>query len=293
MLIDDEQPSGQILPRSSGADGRPYSVSVQGVWFALGVALLAGLATGIGGVIIAVGKQPGPKLLAGGLGFSAGVMIFLSFAEMMPAAAEYIGREQPEDAVPWWVYAGFFAGVALIAIIDRLVPMSINPHEPLEPGGMGNGAGIDPALLRTGVMVGLALALHNFPEGFATFVTALEDPRLALPIVIAIALHNIPEGVAVAVPIRVATDSRWKAAGFATLTGLSEPVGAVLGYLLIQPFMTDTIFGLTLATVAGVMVFVSLDKLLPTAEKYGEHHVAIYALIGGMALMALTLAVVQ
>lgn len=255
------------------------------------VALLAGLATGLGGLVIAVGRQPGPKLLAGGLGFSAGVMIFLSFMEMMPAATEFIGRDQTADAAPWWVFGGFFAGVGLIAIIDKLVPRSINPHEPLERGGMGNGNGVDPSLLRTGVLVGVALAVHNFPEGFATFVTALEDPRLAVPIVIAIALHNIPEGIAVAVPIRAATGSRWKAAGFATLTGLSEPLGAVAGYLLIQPYMTDTIFGLTLAAVAGVMVFVSLDKLLPTAEKYGEHHVAIYALVGGMALMALTLAV--
>lgn len=266
---------------------------MQGVGFALGIALLAGLATGIGGLIVMFGGQPSRRLLAGGLGFSAGIMILLAFMEMMPTATEFIGREHSSNATTWWVFAGFFGGVLLIAIIDRLVPRSINPHEPLERGGLGDGLPSDSTLLRTGVLVGIALALHNFPEGFATFVTALEDPTLAIPLVIAIALHNIPEGVAVAVPIRAATGSRWKAAGFATLTGLTEPLGAVLGYLLVRPFMTDTIFGVTLAAVAGVMVFVSLDKLLPTAERYGEHHVAIYALVTGMAFMALTLAVLH
>lgn len=266
---------------------------MEGVWFALGIAVLAGLSTGVGGLIVALGRQPGPRFLAGGLGFSAGVMIYLSFMEMMPAAFSFIGRERSEGAADWLAVAGFFAGVAFIAAIDRLVPASINPHEPLERGELIDDKRVDPSLKRTGLMVGLALALHNFPEGFATFVTALEDPRLAIPIVVAIALHNIPEGVAVAVPIRAATGNRWRAAGYATLTGVSEPVGAVVGYLIVAPFLTDTIFGLTLAAVAGVMVFVSFDKLLPTAEKYGEHHVAVYALVAGMALMAVTLAMLS
>lgn len=266
---------------------------MHGVGFALAVAVLAGLATGIGGLIVAVGGQPSRRLLAGGLGFSAGVMILLSFMEMMPAATDFIGREQSKSATTWWVFAGFFGGVALIAIIDRLIPKSINPHEPLERGGLGDDLPADSTMLRTGLLVGIALALHNFPEGFATFVTALESPSLALPLVVAIAMHNIPEGVAVAVPIRAATGSRWKAAGFATLTGITEPIGAILGYLLVRPFLTDTIFGVTLAAVAGVMVFVSLDKLLPTAERYGEHHVAIYGVVSGMAFMALTLVLLQ
>lgn len=262
---------------------------MQGVGFALAVAVFAGLATGIGGLIVALGGQPSRRLLAGGLGFSAGVMILLSFMEMMPTAVAFIGRENDTAATNWLAYGGFFAGVLLIGVIDRLVPKSINPHEPLERGGLGADLPADSSMLRTGLLVGIALALHNFPEGFATFVTTLEDPALAIPVVIAIAMHNIPEGVAVAVPIRAATGSRWKAAGFATLTGVTEPLGAVIGYLLVRPFLTDTIFGLTFAAVAGVMVFVSLDKLLPTAERYGEHHVAIYGLVSGMALMALTL----
>ncbi|MGO1684552.1 MAG: ZIP family metal transporter, partial [Brachybacterium sp.] len=146
-------------------------------------------------------------------------------------------------------------------------------------------------LLRTGTVTAIALALHNVPEGFATFVAALQSLEVAIPVVAAIALHNIPEGLAVAVPVRRATGSRAKAFWLATMTGLAEPVGAVLGFLLLAPLLSGDGMGAILAGVAGVMVFVSLDELLPAAEETGEHHTVIYSLIAGMAVMAVTLLV--
>ena len=171
-----------------------------------------------------------------------------------------------------------------IALIDRLVPEDVNPHE--DPHSR------DADRMRNvGVFTAAAIAIHNFPEGFATFMVALADPVLALPIAFAIAVHNIPEGVAVAVPLREATGRKWRAAGWAALSGLTEPLGAVVGFLLLRPFLGPQTLGLTFAAIAGVMVFVSLDKLLPTAIQTGRHHSAVYGLIAGMAVMAVSLLV--
>ena len=142
---------------------------------------------------------------------------------------------------------------------------------------------------RMGLFSALAIAIHNFPEGLATFVGGLQDPALGMSIAVAIAIHNIPEGIAVSVPLYYATGSRQKAFGLSFLSGLSEPVGALVGYFLLFRYFNDFVFGLLFASVAGIMVFISLDELLPTAEKYGEHHVAMYGVVSGMAVMAMSL----
>lgn len=140
-----------------------------------------------------------------------------------------------------------------------------------------------------GLFSALAIGIHNFPEGLATFIGALQDPALGISIAAAIAIHNIPEGIAVSVPIYYATQSRQKAFALSFLSGLAEPVGALLGYFLLIQFFSDAIFGIVFAGVAGIMVYISLDELLPTAEEYGEHHIAIYGLISGMLIMAISL----
>ena len=145
------------------------------------------------------------------------------------------------------------------------------------------------SLLGTGIFAALALAVHNFPEGLATFVAALNDPQLGIPIAVAIAIHNIPEGIAVAVPIFYATKSRKKAFSLSLLSGLAEPLGAIVGYLILRPFLNDTLMGLIFAAVAGIMVYISLDELLPAAKEYGEHHLSIYGLIAGMVVMSVSL----
>lgn len=259
------------------------TVAPSAVAIALGISLLAGLATGFGGLVVVLRRSPGPAFLSGTLGFSAGVMVYISFVELLPEGLN--GLEEAGNANPdLWGAVAFFAGIALIALIDRFVPEEINPHE--EP----HASGVTRARMRSvGVLSAVAIAIHNFPEGFATFAVALADPAMALPLAVAIAIHNIPEGITVAVPLREATGSKWKAAGWATLSGLAEPLGAVIGFALLRPFLGPETLGYTFAAIAGVMVFVSLDKLLPTAIETGRHHTAIYGMVGGMAVMAASL----
>ena len=178
----------------------------------------------------------------------------------------------------------------LIALIDNLVPSGENPHnvqkiEELDTSKKPS----DSKLLRTGLFTALAVGIHNFPEGLATFISALQEPSIAIPIAVAIAIHNIPEGIAVSVPVYYATGSRKKAFLYSFLSGLSEPIGALVGYLVLMPFINDLMFGIIFAAVAGIMVFISLDELLPSAREYGEHHLSIYGLVAGMAVMAVSL----
>lgn len=264
---------------------RAWEITISGLLFAIGLTLIAGLATGIGAaVVLSVGKISA-RFLAASLGFSAGVMIYVAMIELMATAQVTLTGTLGRVTGSWVAVAGFFGGIALIAVIDHFVPEDLNPHELAQ-----DDADLAKArLMRTGLMTAVALAIHNFPEGFATFVSALEDPKLGIPIAVAIAIHNMPEGIAVALPIRAATGSRAKAFWYAFLSGLAEPAGALIGYLLLRPFLSDTLMGVVLAGVAGIMVFISLDELLPTAEQFGEHHLAIYGVVAGMAVMAVSL----
>jgi zinc transporter, ZIP family len=260
------------------------------ILFALGLTFFAGLSTGIGSVMAFVSKKFNPKFLAGSLGFSAGVMIYVSFVEIFLKAKESLTAYYQSNTGYWITTAAFFAGMGVIAIIDKLIPSFENPHEisnietsPAEEKGSNK------KLLRMGMFSALAIAIHNFPEGLATFMGALADPTLGISIAVAIAIHNIPEGIAVSAPIYYATGSKRKAFWLSFLSGLAEPVGAVVGYFVLRSIFTDATFGLIFAAVAGIMVYISLDQLLPTAEEYGEHHIAIGGLVAGMAVMAISL----
>ena len=143
--------------------------------------------------------------------------------------------------------------------------------------------------MRTGVLTALVVGIHNFPEGIATFMASMDSPQIGIAIAVAIAIHNIPEGIAVSVPVYFATQSRKKAFWYSFLSGLAEPVGALAGYLVLMPFMSPLMLNCIFAVVAGIMVFISLDELLPAAEEYGEHHISIYGLLFGMAVMAISL----
>jgi len=260
------------------------------ILFALGLTIFAGLSTGIGSALAFFAKKTNETFLSGALGFSAGVMIYVSMIEIFPKARisleTYYG-----DASTGYLYTtlAFFGGVALIALIDKLVPNEENPHEIRDVEELDEEASKKKSLLRMGMFSALAIAIHNFPEGLATFMAAIQDPTLGIAIAVAIAIHNIPEGIAVSVPIYYSTGSKRKAFLYSFLSGLSEPVGALLGYFLLRNFLSDALFGIVFAGVAGIMVYISLDELLPTAEKYGKHHVAIGGLIAGMAVMAVSL----
>jgi ZIP family zinc transporter len=269
---------------------RGYTVEHSNVGLAFGLTLFAGLATGIGSIIGFSSREFNSKFLSGALGFSAGVMIYVSFAEILVKAKDLLTLVYGVKKGSWVTAAAFFAGIAVIAAIDKLVPSFHNPHEMHTAAKF---AAMDEKkkqkLMRMGLFSALAVAVHNFPEGLATFMSVLSDPALGVSIAVAIAIHNIPEGLAVSVPIHFATKDRKKAFILSFLSGLSEPVGALIGYSLLRPVFNRTILGLVFAGVAGLMVYIALDELLPAAEEYGEHHVAITGVIAGMAAMAVSL----
>jgi len=261
------------------------------VLFAFGITLFAGLATGVGSAIAFFAKQTNTRFLSVSLGFSAGVMIYVSLVEIfVKAKIELVGVYGPSEGY-WYTVLSFFAGIALIAIIDKLIPSIENPHEikSLEDLEMSPEELKSKKLMRMGLFTALAIGIHNFPEGLATFTAALTSPELGIAIAVAIAIHNVPEGIAVSVPVYFATGSKRKAFWLSFISGLSEPVGALVGYLILMPFLSPALFGVLFAAVAGIMVFISLDELLPSAEKYGEHHLSIYGLIAGMVVMAVSL----
>lgn len=259
------------------------------VLFAFLITLFAGLSTGIGSLIAFFAKTTNTKFLSLALGFSAGVMIYVSMIEIFFKAEEGLILALGENLGSLVTVLSFFGGMLLIAIIDKLIPKAENPHEVHVVEDNYNEEMKKNNLMRMGLFTALAIAIHNFPEGLATFIVALKEPTLAIPIAIAIALHNIPEGIAVSVPIYYATGSKRKAFLYSFLSGLAEPVGALVGYLILMPFLNDVILGILFAGVAGIMVFISLDELLPASEKYGEHHLSIYGLVSGMAVMAISL----
>lgn len=271
------------------------TASAGAVWYAFGITLVAGLATGVGSALAYFAHRTNLSFLAISLGFSGGVMVYVSFTEILRKAEDLlVGLHGPRSGA-WLTAGGFFAGLVVMALIDWLVPDKSNPHE-LTPRDelvdyqAHHDAKVPQAkLLRMGLFSALAIAIHNFPEGLATFLAALEDPHLGLAIGLAIAIHNIPEGISVSVPIFYATGNRQRAFGLSFLSGLSEPVGAVLGFLVLRSFLTPSILGLVFALVAGVMVYISLDELLPTAREYGAGHQVLGGLLGGMAVMALSL----
>ncbi len=278
---------------------------MENFWLAIGLTTFAGLSTGLGSILAFFTKKTDTRFLASALSFSAGVMIYISFVELFDEAREDLQAALGSDIGVAITVLAFFMGILLILLIDRLVPEAENPHhvwdeeqiqalseedrEKMEESLAGDDR---QELHRVGLISASAIAIHNFPEGLVTFVATMADPALGISIAIAIALHNIPEGIAVSIPIFYATGSRVKAVGYAFLAGLAEPIGAVIGYLLLYQLLDELIFGLIFAFVAGIMVFISIDELLPTSQKYGEGHRETYAFIAGMLIMAVTLLVV-
>lgn len=258
----------------------------QNILLAFILTAVAGLSTGIGSLIALIAKHTNTKFLCASLGFSAGIMIYVSFMEMMPQGRLELVSVYGDKLGTLYLILAFFAGIAFINLIDFLIPESLNPHEIQGVEDMDKNK---KSLKRTGIVVALSIAIHNFPEGIATFTSALGSLDVAIPITIAIAIHNIPEGIAVAVPIYHATGSRKKAFWLSFASGLAEPFGALIAYLFLMQFWTPAMNGIILAAVSGIMVFISLDELLPSAEKYGKHHISIMGLVAGMAVMAFSL----
>jgi len=267
------------------------------VGFALLLSALAGLSTTIGSLLALFVRKPGSRLMTLTLGFSGGVMILVSFVELLPNGIDALGFAGANLA--------FFGGMIAMFLIDELIPhdyMGEHHHteaelvlSPSASLGINSAEGNDQdvalknRLLKTGLFVALGLGIHNFPEGMASFATALSDPQLGIAIAIAIAIHNIPEGLAVSAPVYAATGSRSKAFWWSFLSGVAEPVGALLAALVLLPFLNEAILGALLSAVAGIMVFISIDELLPISRAYGEEHLSIVGIFVGMVVMSLSL----
>jgi len=260
---------------------------------AFGLTLFAGLATAIGGLFVLVKKEMNARFLSLSLGFSGGVMIYISFTEILGKSTELFSEAL--DSVRYGTLAAaaaFFGGMIFIALIDMLVPEGNNPHEMSHVNlefHTGSSENHQHKLLKSGMLTAIALGVHNFPEGIATFSMAASDINLGIPIAVAIAIHNIPEGIAVAAPIFQATGSRKRAFVWSFFSGLAEPVGGLIGFVLLQTFLTPTVLGVLFGMVAGIMVFISLDELLPLAHEYGEEHTSIWGIVAGMAVIAVSL----
>ncbi|MFA6735715.1 MAG: zinc transporter ZupT [Saccharofermentanales bacterium] len=260
------------------------------ILFAFSLTVFAGLATGIGSALAFFTKKTNTTFLSVSLGFSAGVMIYVSMIEIFVKARESLTQALGFRTGSYMTVLAFFVGIALIMLIDKFVPDVENPHEAHTVEEMdGKSEEHKKKLMRMGTFTALAIAIHNFPEGIATFTAALSDPALGIPIAVAIAIHNIPEGIAVAVPVFYATGSKAKAFKLSFLSGLAEPAGAILGFVVLYRFLNDAVFGFIFAAVAGIMVYISVDELLPAAREYGKHHMSIYGMIAGMAVMAISL----
>jgi ZIP family zinc transporter len=297
---------------------------VNRVLLALGLTVLAGMATGIGSAIAFTAKRANHRFLSVATGFSAGVMLYVSFVEIFYKGLDALTAAYGVRLGHWINVLSFFGGMLVIGLIDNLIPSAENPHEthseqetaplrdPAAPRPDFDAAAHTPSrdralgahdhsahhhkLLRMGLFTALAIGIHNFPEGLATFLAALHEPHLGVAIAIAIALHNIPEGISVSVPIFYATGNRKRAFVASFLSGLAEPVGAVVAYAILwlvaggsAGAVPPQLMGILFAGVAGIMVYISLDELLPTSRAYGKGHDSLLGLVGGMAVMALSL----
>lgn len=257
---------------------------------ALLVTLLAGLATGLGGLIAISTRRGNQAFLAVALAFSAGAMLYVSFVEIMPKAIDALGATGPRGNALAWAALAFVGGIAAVALLDRGLSR-------MQRRGQARAAraaeGPRDRLRRMGLLIALVVALHNFPEGLATFLVLLEEPAVGLAFAVAIAIHNIPEGIAIAAPVHEGTGSKRRAIGMSLVAGLAEPVGAILGYAILAPFISDAMFGVVFAAVAGVMVFISVHELIPSARQLGRPLLAANGAIAGMFVMAASLLLLQ
>lgn len=259
--------------------------------------LFAGLSTGFGALLAFFSKAKDHTFLSIGMGFSAGVMVYVSFVEILEKSkTAFITIYTSPILGESLALICFFGGIGFSALIDKFIPEDVNPHEPKSDKELsvlkeGNKHSLlqNSALKRTGIFTALAIGIHNFPEGFATFISALDDLSLGVSIALAIAIHNIPEGMAVSLPIYHATGNRKSAFWYAFISGFAEPVGAIVGFFLLLPLMGELTLGITFGMVAGIMVYISFDELLPSARMYGNAHTTILGIVLGMLVMAVSL----
>ncbi len=266
------------------------------VILSLGLTTIVGLSMAVGSLLSFLVKETNKKFLSLSLSFSAGIMIYVSFMAILPEGIELIEGYYGEESGHLIALGGFFGGMLITAIVEKLVHRfgghyhghdhhDNDCHHHEHHGENGE------HLSKLGLMSAIAIAIHNLPEGLAIFTAGLKDISVAIPIAAAVILHNIPLSIAISVPIYYSTGSKQKAFLYSLLVGLCQPVGAIIGYLILSSFFNDLLFGILFSIVAGIMIFVSLDELLPSSQKYEDHHISVYGAIAGMIVMALSIGI--
>ena len=250
--------------------------------------MLEGLTTAIGGAIAFVTKKDNLKALSVGLGFSAGVMIFISLVDIIPSSEGLLKVNFPH-MYQWLVFAGFIVGLLISILIDYFLPDHVDTEELLNPDAPALEEHKFYKLKRAGFLTAIAICIHNFPEGMATFLTTTQDITLGLSVAFAIAIHNIPEGIAVALPIYHVTGKKRYAMLYASLSGITEPIGALVGMFIFGLFVPQILVGVLMAAVAGIMTYISFDTLLPLAKEYGNWHLSIVGIMSGILFIWLSL----
>ena len=254
------------------------------------ITLIAGMFTVLGSVLVLFAKTPNPRFLSFGLAFAGGAMVYVSLTEILTKSTTEFTKAYGDKYGFAASTLAFLLGLAAIALIDRLIP---NPHETLDVQDPAFQKKERQQIARLGMMAAIAITVHNFPEGLATFFATLENPAIGMPLALAIAIHNIPEGISIAAPVYFATQNKKLTVLACFISGLAEPLGAILGYTLLKPFLSPAIFGSIFGLIAGVMVFLALDELLPASKRYSNGHETVYGLIAGMTVIAVSLVLFQ
>ncbi|UNU73010.1 zinc transporter ZupT [Moraxella nasovis] len=260
-------------------------IALSNVLIAFAITFAAGLATVLGSALVFFQKTPSPRVLAFGLAFAGGAMVFVSLTEILGKSVESFGQVFGNVGYNYATFA-FLAGLIAVMMIDRLIP---NPHATLDTDDPKFHDESEAYIKRIGILSAFAITAHNFPEGLATFFATLESPTVGLPLALAIAVHNIPEGISIAAPIYFATKDKKLTVIACLISGLAEPMGAMIGYFVLKSVLSDAVFGMVFGLIAGIMVFLALDELLPAAKQYSKGHEAVYGMVGGMVVMAISL----
>ncbi|MBU5428026.1 zinc transporter ZupT [Tissierella pigra] len=257
------------------------------VLLSFGLTTIVGLTMAVGSLLSFLVNKTNKRFLSLSLSFSAGIMIYVSFMSILPEGIELMENNLGEHG-KFVALGGFFGGMLITAFMEKVIHL-FGGHSHHHDHSHHHGC--EEHLSKLGLMSAVAIAIHNLPEGLALFTTGLKDISVAIPIAVAIVLHNIPLGIAISVPVYYSTGSKAKSFLYSLFVGLCQPLGAIAGYLFLSKFFSDTLFGILFSIIAGIMIFVSLDELLPSSQKYEDHHISVYGAIAGMLVMAIAMSI--
>lgn len=230
--------------------------------------LIAGLSTLLGSLFIFI-KGNKENIIKCSLAFASGVMLSVSIFDLIPESLTMF-QSTSKNSIFLNIMVFIIIGLIIPLFIDKILPNKLDQNS---------------KLYKLGIFTMVAIIIHNIPEGIATYISSETNIKLGISITIAIAMHNIPEGISIAMPVYYATKNKKKAIGLTFLSGMSEPLGAVLAFLFLKPVISNTIMGGLFAIIAGIMTYISIIELLPAALKYKEKKKTIISFLIGILFM--------